>query len=138
MRYRQSCFYYSKQSNIRLPCPSRIRQNMRSSSEERTRCIVCIENTRLLPCWMGLSLPPVRTGESTTWRLSWCVSSLYLPSSTFSLSPNFISQNYRQGSYQTAFDLYNDLLDSAETVRPDTFHSLYSFGIHPSASIAIR
>lgn len=41
------------------------------------------------------------------------------------------SQNYRQGSYQASFDLYNDLLDSAETVRLDTFHSSYSFEIQP-------
>ena len=41
------------------------------------------------------------------------------------------SQNYRQGSYQASFDLYNDLLDSAETVRLDTFHSPCSFEIQP-------
>ena len=40
-------------------------------------------------------------------------------------------QNYRQGSYQAAFDLYNDLLDSAETVCLDAFHSSHSFEIHP-------
>lgn len=34
------------------------------------------------------------------------------------------SQSYRQGNYQKAFDLYNQLLDSAEPVCPTALYLL--------------